>query len=39
VTGAPENFNNHVTVENLVSVYILCLEVKNDGLLFLFVES
>ena len=39
MTVTPENFNDRVIVENLVSVYILCPEVKNDGLLFLSVES
>jgi len=39
LTVTPENFNDHIIVENLVSVYILCLEVKNNGLLFLSAES
>lgn len=39
MTVTPENFNDHDIVENLVPVYSLCLEVKNDGLLFLSLES
>ena len=39
MTVTLENFNDHVIVESLVSLYNLCLEVKNDGLLFLSVES
>ena len=38
MTVTPENFNDHDTVENSVSIYSLCLEVKNDVLLFLSVE-
>jgi hypothetical protein len=39
VTVTPEYFNDHDIVENSVSIYSLCLEVKNDGWLFLSVES
>lgn len=39
MTGAPENFNDYDIVENSVSVYSSCLEVKNVGLLFLSLES